>query len=188
MNRVDLFTTIHKGVRALLFDTSIEAARVDITSNRDVDGLVERIDLMLELLEEHEIVEHAEILPLIELVDRPLADELGRAHDELVAVGGSVDRAARNLVFAPEDARAPHLRELRRVLDTASIKYLSHLTHEETVVNAVLWGAFGDDELLAVHDRIVARLGQERVRQWETILEPVMNPSERPCAVATRVR
>ena len=182
MTRVDLFTTIHKGVRALLFDTSIEAARVDVTSNRAVDSLVDRIDHMLELLEEHEVVEHAEILPFVELVDRPLAAELSRTHDELVAVSRSVDRAARNLVFAPEQARGPQLRELRRVLDAASIKYLSHLTHEESVVNAVLWGAFGDDELLAIHDRIAARLGEERLRQWQTILAPVTAPSDSPCS------
>lgn len=183
MNRVDLFTTIHKGVRALLFDTSIEAARVDITSNRAVDSLIERIDLMIELLEEHEVVEHAEILPFIESVDPSLAQELSRAHDELVAVGGSIERAARNLVLAPEEARGPQLRALRQVMDLASIKYLSHLTHEETMVNAVLWSTLGDSDLLAIHDRIVARLGDERVRQWQTILEPVMAPSERPCSV-----
>jgi hypothetical protein len=177
--RFDPLTTIHKGVRALLFDATNEAARVDLASNRAVDDLTERIERMLELLEEHEATEHAELLPIIELVDRRLAETLCLAHEELEAAGQGVERAARRLDLAPPHARGPHIRELRKELDALSVKYLSHLSHEETVASAVLWGAVGDAELRAVHARILARLGDSRILEWQAILEPVLAPSER---------
>jgi hypothetical protein len=179
MTRVDLFSTIHKGVRALLFSVTNEAARVDLSSNRAVDDLLAQIERMLELLNEHEVAEHAEILPLLEMLDPTLAETLVRAHDDLEAAGQGVERAVMSLDIAPPEERSPHMRELRQALDHFAVKCLSHLSHEETVVSAVLWGAFGDPQLVAVHDRIVARLGEKRVSEWCEILDPVLAPSDR---------
>jgi hypothetical protein len=152
---------------------------------------------MLGLLEAHERDEGAEIIPVIEVVDRPLAATLALAHAELEAAHHEVARAIRNVGLAAPAERALHGRELLRAINHLTAKYLVHLNHEETVVTAVLWGALGDRELVAIRNRILdgtaRRCGDRDVvleaarsehpraelsSDWRAILRPVIDAAE----------
>jgi hypothetical protein len=154
MTRVDLFTTTHKGLRALLFETALDAGRVDLSRSCEVDDLVARIERMLGVLDEHARLEDVEVVPALRLVDPVLAATLGAEHQTHPSVHAAVLRSARALAMARDDERGVTGKHLMRVINQLVSMQLLHMNHEETVVNAVLWGAFGDAELLAMRTRI----------------------------------
>ena len=179
MTRVDLFTTIHKGLRALLFEAALETARVDLSRSCEVDRLVAQIERMLGFLDEHARLEDAEIIPALRTVDPVLAATLCAEHQTHPSVHAAVLRAARALALAPDGERGTAGKHLMRVVNQLVSMQLLHMNHEETVVNAVLWGAYGDAELLAMRGRSVARLPEGRHAEWRSVLVPVVDPTER---------
>jgi len=179
MTRVDLFTTIHKGIRSLLFEAALETARADLSSTCEVDKLVARIERMLGFLEEHARLEDAEIVPALRLVDSVLAATLAAEHQTHPSVHAAVERAARALAMAPEGDRIVSGKHLMRVVNQLVSMQLMHMNHEETIVNAVLWGAYGDGELLAMRGRIVERIPDDRHAEWQAVLIPAVDPTER---------
>lgn len=179
MNRVDLFTTIHKGIRALLFEAALDTARVDLSITCEVDELVAKIERMLGFLEEHARLEDAEIVPAVRVVDPVLAATLAAEHQTHPSVHAAVERAARSLALAPEGERVYAGKHLMRVVNQLVSMQLLHMNHEETVVNAVLWGAYGDAELVAMRNRTVARIPDARHAEWRAVLAPAVDPAER---------
>lgn len=177
--RVDLFTTIHKGLRSLLFEAALDTARVDLSSTCEVDKLVARIERMLGFLEEHARLEDGEIVTALRLVDPTLASTLAAEHHTHPSVHAATGRAARALALAPEGERGEAGKHLLRVVNQLVSMHLLHMNHEETVVNAVLWGAFGDGELLAMRARIAERIPGPRHAEWRAVLVPAVDPAER---------
>jgi hypothetical protein len=154
MKRVDLFTPVHTEIRAHLFAAAMAAARIDVTSDRDVDLLAETIEKMVAFVEEHEHDEDAVIRPVLQDVDDVLAATVVITHDELGGALNEVSRAMRALGLAGSRARGVQRLKLVRAMNLLTAKYLAHAHDEETVVNAVLWGAFGDPDLLAIRERM----------------------------------
>ncbi len=185
--RVDLFTTIHKGVRALLFDAALEAARVDLSHACAVDRLVERVERLLGFLDEHARHEDTEIIPIVQRYDPKLAATLTAEHISQDAVHHAVERAARALALAPDGDRRPAATALSRMLNQLVSLHLIHMNHEETVVNAVLWGALGDPDLVAIRERIVGGIPSERYSQWRDVLAPALDPAERALVIGGAV-
>jgi hypothetical protein len=188
MIRVDLFTTVHKGVRSLLFEAAIAAARVDLGMSCEVDALNERVERMLGLIEEHAQHEDAEILPVLRNVDRALAASLAVEHLELEAAHHEVERAVRTLALAAPTERGVPGGELVRAMNRLTAGHLVHMEREETLANAVLWGAVGDAELVTIRTRILARVSDARHAEWRAILTPVVNSTERALVLGGGVR
>jgi hypothetical protein len=62
------------------------------------------------------------------------------------------------------------------------------MEREETLANAVLWGAVGDAELVTIRTRILARVSDARHAEWRAILTPVVNSTERALVLGGGVR
>ena len=106
MTRVEPFTTVHKGVRLLLFDVTTAAAKLELGSDSDVDLLVDAIDRALELVEEHERTEAMVVVPVLGRLDPSLARRIAAGHLEIEALASAVRRKAHALASAAGDERA----------------------------------------------------------------------------------
>src|SRR5690606_34184738 len=63
-------------------------------------------------------------------------------------------------------------------------EHIHHMEREERAGNRVLWAHCSDEELHAIHERIVSSIGLERLTQWTEFLLPVLNRIERERAIA----
>src|SRR5690606_6484439 len=133
--RVDLFSTIHKGLRAMLFELSAETARTDVTSTAAVDALVARVERVLAFLDEHAHVEDTFVMPELRALDPLLADELAADHRGLDAVQTEVSLAAEALALADLSQRTRAGAQLLRVVNHLVAVHLLHMNREETEVN-----------------------------------------------------
>jgi hypothetical protein len=187
MPRVDLFTTIHKGIRVLLFDISTEAARIDLASCIAVDGLVERIHRTIAFLDEHAHHEDTHVIPAVKLVASELATSLGIEHRVLDAIQTQVAVCADGLACADIEGRGPVGAQLSRLLNRLTAAQLSHMHREETEVNEVLWAAYEDADLTAIRGRLVGSIPRDRYAEWMTMIAPALNPVERSLVVGAAV-
>lgn len=180
--RADLFTTVHKGLRAILFELSVEVARVDLADPAAVDALLARLGRVCAFLDEHARHEDAHVLPALREVAAATATSLDLEHrmletiqTELVGVAGALARTP-----TPE-----HGAQLLRVVNRLVAAQLAHMGREETDANHALWRAYSDAELGAIRERLIGAIPPARRGEWRAILAPVLNPVERALFEAT---
>jgi hypothetical protein len=185
MMRVDLFSVIHKGIRALLFDLARDAARVDPTSTCEVDALVARVERTLGFLDEHAELEDVHVFSMLRALHPELADELAADHRALEAVQLEVELAADALALADLSNRVTAASQLARVINHLVAVQLIHMNREETEVNATLWAGSSDAELVAIRTRLRDTLAPERQAEWMQIIGPALNPVEHRLVIGT---
>jgi len=176
--RVDLFTMIHKGLRALLFQAAAEASRLDVTSAAEVDALVARLESTLAFLDEHAAHEDRHVLPALRTVAPGLAAALASDHRVLDALQLEVELGTEALLAATPAVRPAVAAELARHVLRLTAAHLAHMGREETEGNQALWDALDDGELVAIRGRITGSIGPERHAAWMDMIRPALTPFE----------
>jgi iron-sulfur cluster repair protein YtfE (RIC family) len=178
-HRIDLYASIHKGLRSFMAETLVVVGRMDADDAAERRGTLAQLRALLELLERHARHEDDFIHPVLQArrpgAERSCGDEHDRQREQLRALR----RRADNVEAASGAERAAAALELYRQLAIAIADNLAHMHEEETVNNAVLWAECTDDELLAIHDRIVAAVDAEEMVQVIRWMAPSLNPYER---------
>jgi hypothetical protein len=160
--RVDLFTRVHKGLRALL-----SSLADDVTRARPGDpSLRARVDRAVGFLREHAMHEDNHIMPLVAAcapeVHRALSEDhaaLEALHDRLVA--------------------GPTAGDLQRDVLALVEGHFNHMRREETQASAALWEAYSDAELGAASSAIQRAIPLPRMIEWIGLFLPAWTPDER---------
>lgn len=158
VDRVDIYAGIHKAVRAYLCDTLGRVARLDLDDDRELAATVLQVRELLEFCTGH--IEHEDIFvhPAMEArqpgsTAGTAADHLHHAHTvaallqacDMLSTGAAVERLAA-------------WQRLQHGLAQFTGDNLLHMETEETANNAVLQSCYSDDEILALHQQIVAAI------------------------------
>ena len=156
--RPDLYAPIHKALRALMFDTLARIGRIDLDDAAERDATLEQAELLLEQLESHLHHENEFVHAAIEARRPGAAQVTADAHVEHADTIGTLrgEIAALRVAPAPEQMRLAT--RLYRHLALFVAENLEHMHYEETANNAALWALYSDEELHAIHDRLVAHL------------------------------
>jgi hypothetical protein len=177
--RVDLFTLIHKGLRAQLFDLALEVGRVDVTSVAAIDGVVAHVEATLDFLDEHGGHEDAHVFPALRTVAPDVFALLAADHRALDALHLEVGHAADALAAAAAtDERVPAAAHLARMVNAMIAQHLAHMHREETAANAALQVALCDEELAAIRARIVGTIPSARYAEWRSMMRSALSPQE----------
>lgn len=152
VSRLDLFTGIHKALRAGLFDLTVRAGATDWSDLAEVAELGTHWDAMVELLHSHTEHEDKYIFRLLdgqeaalELPEddhRDLDDLLSDLEERFGALRADADPAGGLAWY----------RDLARYVGTT----LHHLHEEETDIMPAIWQVRSDEELLACRERFLA--------------------------------
>lgn len=168
--RVDVFSTIHKALRRVLFELADELARVELSRTIAIDDVVARVERVIELLDEHALLEDECVFPMIRELDPLLADELAQDHRALLIVQCEVERIAQELAMADLASREHHAHRLAIAVTHLIALQLLHMNREETEGNRVLWSGLDDAALLAISKRAAARLSPDRAAEWQQLV------------------
>jgi hypothetical protein len=164
MTRFDLYTTVHKGLRAGLF-RALELA-----------AAVTRI---LGFLAEHAEHEDDHVLPSLARHCPELAADLRSDHARTHGLEVELAQLVERLGGAGATERGSLGRRIADRLANLAAEHLRHMGVEESQGNRVLWANLGDGELLAIHGRIVGSVPPPRMAQWMELMLPTMSSSER---------
>jgi iron-sulfur cluster repair protein YtfE (RIC family) len=139
MDRLDVYTAVHKMQRRRLFELTVEAGTLDPDDAPAATRLAGAVTALCAELSAHAEHEDRFIHPLLRTHAPALAAALEVEHVEL-------------------DARLEQLREaarrdpdgLHRALSRFTATYLAHLAREEDEALPALWGSCSDEELRGI--------------------------------------
>ena len=145
MNRLDVYTAVHKMQRARLFDLTVTAGRTDPADTRSITSLSGAVGALIGELTSHAEHEDRFIHPLLRAKAPTLAASLDAAHVEL---DGRLDHL-RGVASAQQTSESDP-NALYRALASFTALYLEHLAVEEGEALPMLWEHCSDQELLGI--------------------------------------
>lgn len=177
--RFDIYSGIHKALRAFMADTLLAVGRMDPMDEQDVSQVENRVLQLLGVCGGHLAHENAFLHPAIEARAAGASDRIAHEHEEHTrAIAQLAELVAQVRGAAPPKRDAAALR-LYRGLALFVAENFQHMHVEETAHNAVLWARYTDAELLAIHDALVASIPPDEMMSVARWLVPFMNPMER---------
>ena len=179
MNRLDLFVFIHKGIRRILFDTTLKVAATDFSAGGEGILAAEARARRLGFLESHATDEDAIILPEISELAPELYIDLRAEHARLEGLQSEIHGIVERLRTANEPEAVSLGRRLSERLCSLTSLQLNHMAREETEVNRVLWAHRTDPQLQLLRERILDRNTPEQLAEWYALSLPAMNALER---------
>lgn len=186
MQRFDLYTHIHKAIRALLFDTIEVVGRTDFRRADELAGTFATVRRTIRLTREHAEHEDREIHPILHRLAPEVAADLEAGHDRFDGVDMEVEKLLARMEGAntTSDERVSLGRKLHDLLGPLVADHLLHMAMEEARANRLLWAHLNDDELLAIQDRILATIPPHEVSEWLELLIVAGNLTERAALLA----
>jgi Hemerythrin HHE cation binding domain len=162
MKRYNIFNQIHKGLRALLYETIIKLQQTDFTDAEDADEAVQQVKIILDLFDEHAHTEDTFILPAIVEYEPSVVDVFAQEHVKDLALSNKLNGLlqAFSLTISP-DAK----REIGTAISNAVFEFmlfnLEHMKKEEDVLNKLLWRYYTDEVLHGITMKIVAHVSAD---------------------------
>jgi hypothetical protein len=161
--RHNAYAGIHKALRAFMADTLQRIGRADPADEAEVHDAVSQLLELADLCERHVQHENNFVHPALDARCPGVAQQVSDEHEEHLRHIGRLRDAAWAIARAPADERATALHALYLALGLFVADNLQHMHVEETVHNAALWAAFSDEELLAIHNALVATIPPEEM-------------------------
>ena len=177
--RVDIYAGIHKAVRAYLCDTLARVARLDLDDGHAIAATVLQVRELLEFCTDHIAHEDMFVHPAME-ARRPgstagtAADHLHHAHTVAALL-----EACDALAGGTATERLAAWRRLQHGLAQFTGDNLLHMETEESANNAVLQSCYSDDELVALHQRILAAIPPRKMAVGMRWMLVGSSPAER---------
>lgn len=179
MNRVDLYGTVHKGIRALFFATVERVGRTDFGDAGEARGAADELRRLFGFLTEHAAHEDEEILPELATLSPELHADLASQHARTEGLQGELAGLVERLGSATEAERLSLGRRIHERLVRLLLEHLAHMENEETYANRALWAHRGDGELKEIEGRIVRSIPPARMAEWLEFLLPAVSRPER---------
>ncbi len=183
-----MYTTIHKGIRSVLFDAALTVARTDFSDAEETMGAVGAVRRMLGFLEEHAEKEDAVIMPEYAALAPAVFSELQADHTRTGGMQSEIEELLERIPGAEGVERISLGERLHSKLGLLVAEHLQHMNREETNGNRALWAHRTDEELLEMQKRIVGSIPTERLALIGPFLLSAVNKIERAILLGTALK
>jgi hypothetical protein len=177
--RLDLYTGIHKALRAFMADTLVTIGRLDVEDEQALAQATGQVVELMDLCVSHLRHENDFVHTAIEARAAGASASIAHDHDEHVQHTAHLRAAAIALRDASATVRPALCQALYRALGVFVADNMLHMNVEETAHNAVLWARYTDLELAQIHDALLASIPPAEMALTARWLIPCMNHAER---------
>jgi hypothetical protein len=177
--RLDMYTGIHKALRAYMADTLLAVGRMDGEDQFEVAQVTQRVLDLLGFCRNHLQHENTFVHAAIEARTPGASARIAGEHAEHERHLAQLADAVSMVRDATPAARPRAAQFLYRELALFIADNFEHMHVEETAHNAVLWARYSDEELAAIHDALVGSIPPAEMLAVARWLVPFMNPAER---------
>src|SRR6476619_2255463 len=80
MQRYNMFHQIHKGLRAMLYETALQLQHIDFWNVDQTEDVIDRIKQVVSLFDKHALSEDTFVFPAVEKYDPAIADAFEQEH------------------------------------------------------------------------------------------------------------
>ncbi len=176
--RHDVYTAVHKAIRSRLFDTARALSECNFADPSDKDEALTHLRDTLSFLDEHLAHEDTHVGPRLADANPQLASRVAEAHQQIDQTTACVTRLVSALADAAPELAVERGPELCRSYNVLVGLHLAHMNEEETLVNAALWQAYTDEQLIALTGAIQGSIAPPRFAQWLHFMLPALNLQE----------
>ena len=170
MNRYNIFYQVHKGLRALLFETGIYLQQADFTREEEVAKVVEKAKEVAHVFDKHAHTEDSLVFPAIGAYEPSVVDAFKSEHQEDLKLAALLKNNLDVLIRADnDDDRTESGKSLNILFAEFTAFNLRHMAKEESVLNRLLWRYYSDEELIRLTQKIVSNQKPEdlaRMNKW----------------------
>lgn len=148
MQRYDVFESVHKGLKALLYDTALLLQHADFSKEEPFEAVTEAIKEAVHLLEEHIQTEAKFIVPLILDFEPGIADQFIKDQQQALNLSAQLKNALSNFVSEQTLKSDNHA---GKVLSCRYMEFMlfqiNLMVKEEELLNKILWKYFSDKHI-----------------------------------------
>ena len=177
--RVDMYSGIHKALRAVMADTLLAVGRMACADALERMEVTERVLQLLDFCRSHLEHENEFVHTAMEARAPGASEAVAREHEDHARHIAALAEVVAALRTAPVEQRFAQQQRLYAELTLFVADNFHHMHVEETAHNAVLWARYTDAELIAIHDALVASIPPEEMMFAARWLVPFMSPIER---------
>lgn len=187
--KIDLFTPVHKGLRAMLYGLSTRLQTNDFADTEATRRLAVDLEISFEAarsagcilcaLAHHANTEESVIFPPTAGTAKALATELVQEHHDLTRRELEIGKSAREVLDlpTPEERIAAGVRVNQRANELFGA-YIVHMNREETELVPLMREQFTDQEQLAMQGGIIATFPPDRLMALLEWMLPALNVTE----------
>ena len=177
--RYDMYAQIHKGLRSFMMHTLEAVGKVDVLDDCETREALDMLRALLALCRTHLEKENAYVHAALEARRPGSCAEIALEHAHHERSIAALEEAARGLEQTAGEARAAASLGLYRAVALFVAENFEHMHVEETAMNALLWEAYDDAELVAIERAIVASIPPAQAMVVARWMLPALGAAER---------
>lgn len=159
MKRYNIFYQVHKGLRAMLYETAILLQQTDFSNEEETNIISDRISQVVVLFDKHAHSEDTNILNTIESFEPSVAGLFAAEHVKDHELSNRLTALVNMLHAETNEGEKEQLGSAIRVAFTEFVAFnLEHMAKEERELNWLLWDNFSDEELHAITMQIISQI------------------------------
>jgi hemerythrin-like domain-containing protein len=163
--RIDLLGPIHKAIRCALADLLAQMGTTSFADANAASRIADMLEEVIDLCEDHRGHEDRLVLPVLAQRLQGTLDRIFEAHGAQPRMVAELRALAATLRTSEPELRAVVGRTLYLHFTTFAAELLLHMAEEEQVLVPLVEKRFSDDELRALHGKLMAALTMtERLR------------------------
>ncbi len=185
----DLFTPIHKGLRAMMYDLSerlqsndfedLEATRRVVTDLEHDFEIARTAGCMICIFHRHADDEESQIFPAVRGSDAGLVETLIQEHHGLTRQELAITASGHELLGMPDAAQRMSAGiRLNQAMNALLADYVLHMNREERELVPHMSKHFTNEQLAAMRGRIIGGTPPDRVAAILTWMLPALNVTE----------
>jgi hemerythrin-like domain-containing protein len=156
--RVNIFNQIHKGLRALLYETSLLLQQTDFADDHEMQAAINRVNLVADLFDDHAHHEDKYVLPALQEYEPSIVDAFTQEHAMDCKLTRGLKDSLQAVQMASPLVRSEMANELSKTFIQFMVFNLDHMAKEESILNKILWRYYSDEDILSIQQKIVASL------------------------------
>jgi len=155
MSRINVFNQIHKGLRAMLYDTALTLQQTHFADSDRSDAAVKKVRTTSEMINAHTAHEDHFIFPATQEYEPSLVDVFTMEHLKNHTLSEKLVNSlvAHNHAVKPE-SKIDTGQAIIRAFQEFMLYNLEHMSNEESVLNEILWRYYSDEEIELISKRI----------------------------------
>lgn len=165
--RYNSFNQIHKGLRAMLYETALAIQQADLSRAEIADPILEQVEEILLLFESHAHSEDHHFNEPLEQTNPEIAALFEKEHEEDHRLGNVLRLL---LVSYRGAATAKDRLEKGKLLFYAFNEFIAfnlyHMNKEEIDLNNTLWNRYTDEEIKGIEQSVVQSIPPEKMSRY----------------------
>lgn len=167
MNRYNIFYQVHKGLRAMLYETALCLQQTDFNTPEETEKSLAQLETVIALFEKHAHTEDTIVFAAIHAQEPALVSTFEQEHEEDNALAIRINGLLTAFKYAvSSEDKASIGAGITQAFIDFMVFNLKHMAKEEDIINKALWRHYSDMELHALTQQILRALPSLTLDQY----------------------